>query len=142
MKKYQLDNYFKVNFELFGLVCNKKEYKLAWYLNQVLGFNLVKQDDIKIEFSDRSFILISNYLHQTEHIKMELLHNKLECSTNFRHNYVIPELNQIDYLIKFSDNSEEMSFEDVHVIIKQIPIVEYVMRLNFDVLKSKENLLY
>ena len=142
MKKNKLTSDFDLDFELLGLVCNKKEYKLAWHINQVLGFNLVKQDDVKIEFSDRSSILISNCKYQTEHMSFELLQNKLMASANPKYKYLIPELSQFDYLIKLKDMSGELTSENVTVILKEIPIVEYVMRLTFDHLKSKENLLY
>ena len=142
MKKNKLTSDFDLDFELLGLVCNKKEYKLAWHINQVLGFNLVKQDDVKIEFSDRSSILISNCKYQTEHMSFELLQNKLMASANPKFKYLIPELSQFDYLIKLKDMSDELTSENVTVILKEIPIVEYVMRLTFDHLKSKENLLY
>ncbi len=142
MKKNKLTSDFDLDFELLGLVCNKKEYKLAWHINQVLGFNLVKQDDVKIEFSDLSSILISNCKYQTEHMSFELLQNKLMASANPKFKYLIPELSQFDYLIKLKDMSGELTSENVTVILKEIPIVEYVMRLTFDHLKSKENLLY
>ncbi len=142
MRKSKLVTDFNIDFELFGLVCNKKEYKLAWYLNQGFGFNLVKQDNIKIEFSDHTSILISNCKFQTEHMSFELLQNKLPASANPKYKLLIPELSQFDYLIKFKDSSGEITSENVTVIIKEIPIVEYVMRLTFDSLKSKENLLY
>ena len=58
MKKNKLESEFEVDFLLLGLVCNKKEYKLAWYLNELLKINMVKQEDVRIEFSDNTFILI------------------------------------------------------------------------------------
>lgn len=142
MKKNKLEGGYEVDFELMGLVCNKKEYKLAWYLNQGLKINLIKQEDIRIEFSDNSSILISNFKYETEFLTMELLQNRLLAKGNLKNQLLIPELKQFDYLLKFKDQTEELSSENVSVIIKEIPIIEYAMRLNFDSLKSKENLLY
>lgn len=142
MKKNKLEGGYEVDFELMGLVCNKKEYKLAWYLNQGLKINLIKQEDIRIEFSDNSSILISNFKYETEFLMMELLQNRLLAKGNLKNQLLIPELKQFDYLLKFKDQTEELSSENVSVIIKEIPIIEYAMRLNFDSLKSKENLLY
>ena len=142
MKKSKLDTSFEVDFDLFGLVCPAKEYKLAWHLNQSLEFSLSKKEDIKIEFSNQTSILISCCSYETENQLIELLQNKLLSSGGTNTKYLLPELNQFDYLLKIRDHSNELTSENVTDNIKRIPIVEYVMRLNFDGLKSKENLLY
>lgn len=142
MKKNKLDGGYAVDFELFGLVCNIKEYKLAWHLNHAMGISLSKQEDIKIEYADRTSILISNYLYETDHMVIELLQNKLVGSGSIKSKLLIPELKQFDYLLKYRDQTEELTSENVSAIFKDIPIIEYAMRLKFETLKSKENLLY
>ncbi|MBC6401266.1 MAG: IPExxxVDY family protein [Ekhidna sp.] len=142
MKKNKLDSKYEVDFELLGLVCNKKEYKLAWHLNESLRISLIKQKDIRIDFSDNTSILISNFLYKADHQQIELLQNRLLFNTHPKYKFLLPELNQFDYLLKIGDEVEELNSENVSVIIKEIPIVEYVMRFNFDNLKSKDNLLY
>ena len=142
MKKNKLSGSFEVDFDLIGLVCNVKEYKLAWHLNQVLDVSLSKQEDIKIEFSNHTSILISSYLHETEHLRVEMLQNKLVANGTIKNNYLIPELSQFDYLLKLKDQTGEVHSENVVGLIKALSLVEYVVKLNFDDLKSKENLLY
>ena len=142
MKKNKLDGGYAIDFELFGLVCNKKEYKLAWHLNEAMDISLAKQDDIKIEYADNTSILISNYLYETDYLVIELLQNKLVGSGNLSKQLLMPELKQFDYLLKFKDETDELTFENVNAIIKEIPIIEYAVKLNFETLKSKENLLY
>ena len=142
MKKNKLDDGYAIDFELFGLVCNKKEYKLAWYLNHALDISLIKQADIKIEYADNTSILISNYVYETDFISIELLQNKLVGSGNLKSKLLMPELKQFDFLLKFRDQTEELTSENVNGIIKNIPVIEYAMRLKFDSLKSKENLIY
>ncbi|MEQ6165920.1 MULTISPECIES: IPExxxVDY family protein [unclassified Ekhidna] len=142
MKKNKLDSGYSIDFELFGLVCNKKEYKLAWHLNEAMDISLAKQDDIKIEYADNTSILISNYLYETDYLVIELLQNKLVGSGNLSKQLLMPELKQFDYLLKFKDETDELTSENVNAIIKEIPIIEYAVKLNFETLKSKENLLY
>ena len=142
MKKNKLESSFEIDFDLFGLVSNAKEYKLAWHLNNALDAQLSKQEDIQIEFSDRSSILISYYLHQTENIKIELLQNKLVSKGTKKNQFLIPELNQFDFLLKCRDQTGETTSENVIGLIRELSVVEYVLKLNFDNLKSKENLLY
>jgi len=142
MKKKKLDSEYEVDFILLGLVCSKKEHRLAWYLNESLRISLIKQKDIRIGFSDNTSILISNLVHKAAHQRIELLQNRLLSDAHPKYKFLLPELNQFDYLLKVGDEAEELNSENVNVIIKEIPIVEYVMKLNFDDLKSKENLLY
>ena len=142
MKRNKLDGSYSIDFELFGLVCNKKEYRLAWYINEKMNISLKKKDDVRIEYTDNTAILISNFKYETEFLMIELLKNKLVAGGKLKNQYLIPELKQFDYLVKFKDLTDELTTENVNVIFKQIPIIEYSMRLNFDSLKSKENLLY
>ncbi|MEP1094202.1 MAG: IPExxxVDY family protein [Cyclobacteriaceae bacterium] len=142
MKKNKLDLIYEFDFELAGIVCNKKEYKLAWHVNSVLEISLAKKDDIKIEFSNQLAILISNYRYETEFVEIELLQNKLISNGGNKPQFLLPELKQFDYLIKLKDATGELSIANVCAKIKEIPLVEYVSKLNFDELKSRENLLY
>ena len=142
MKKNKLVGSFEVDFDLYGIVSNAKEYKLAWNLNHALEISLTKQDDVNIEFSDHSSILISCYLYQTDNMKIELLSNKLVAKRTAKANFLLPELNQFDYLLKCRDMTGELDSENVIGFIRDLALIEYVAKLNFDDLKSKENLLY
>ncbi|MFK7952992.1 MAG: IPExxxVDY family protein [Ekhidna sp.] len=141
MKKNKLESSYDFDFYLIGIVCNKKEYKLAWHLNESLGISLEKQKDIRIEFANNTSILISNFLYESEFVQIELLQNKLVAG-GLKNQLLLPEAKQFDFFFKFKDDTDELTFENVSVIIRDIPIIEYTMKLNFDHLKSKENLLY
>lgn len=142
MKKNKLDLTYEFDFELAGIVCNKKEYKLAWYLNNGLSINLAKQPDIRIEFSNQPSILISNLKYETEFLDISLLQNKLVASGGNKPQFLLPEAKQFDFLLKLKDETNELSIANVCATIRDFPLVEYVTKLNFDSLKSKENLLY
>lgn len=142
MKKSKLDSSYEVDFELAGIVCNKKEYKLAWNLNQTLQIELTKQADIRIEFSNLPAIMISNFKYETEFLVVDLLSNRLPSGGANKPQFLVPELKQFDYLLKLKDVTDELSIANVCTIIREIPLIEYVTTLNFESLKSKENLLY
>jgi hypothetical protein len=103
---------------------------------------LKKQDDIKIQFANNSSILISNFLFESEFVQIELLQNKLLASGSLKNQLLMPELKQFDFFIKIKDETDSFTSENVSGSIRDIPIIEYSMHLNFDTLKSKENLLY
>ncbi len=142
MKKNKLDLTYEFDFDLVGIVSNMKEYKLAWHINSVLAISLAKQDDIRIEFSNQSPMVISNFKHETEFVDISMLQNRLVAGGGAKSQLLIPELKQFDYLLKLKDATGELSVENVCTTLKEIEQVEYAAQLNFGELKSKENLLY
>lgn len=142
MKKNRLESEYEFDFGLIGIVCNKKEYKLAWHLNEALSINLRKQEDVKIQFANNSSIIISNFLFESEFTQIELLQNRLISGGSMKNQLLLPELKQFDFFLKFKDETDVLTSENVSGSIRDIPIIEYSMHLKFDALKSKENLLY
>lgn len=139
-KKIKVDFKPTPDFELVGIVASTREFKVAWYLNKALDIQLSKEEDIKIEFAKKPALLILNYQYRTPHTVIELLCNKLLSTTAQKH--LLPELKQFDYLLKIHDQTDEFSFSSISQILQEISVIEYMVKLNFDDLKSKENLLY
>ena len=98
MKKNRLASDYPFDFELIGIVSSVKEYKLAWHLNQLPEFHLIKAEDVKIEFSDNKLIRVSNLKDENEFRQAFLLKNKLVTSNSSINQYLLPELQQFDYL--------------------------------------------
>ena len=142
MKKNKLEESYTVDFNLLGVVCNKKEYQLAWHLNKVAKITLIKQEDIKIEYANKSNSLVSNLKHETDFFLFELLQNRLIGDDKSLKKFLLPELKEFDYLIKYRDDTEMTTPESINEILKRISIVDYSMILNFETLKSKENFFY
>ena len=46
VKKYQLKSNESSNTLIFGILCDEKEYKVSWLLNQYLGINLARSTNI------------------------------------------------------------------------------------------------
>ena len=142
MKKTRLSGAFDYDFELIGIVSNVREHKLAWFLNKQPFFHFIKKKDIKIEFADDSSILISNYVSKKQFHQYTLLKNRLVFSNQPKLQFILPELQRFDYLLKF--NILVDSFDVDHLIssIKNIPVVDYTSHLDLSRIKQKENLLY
>ena len=107
MKKNRLTAAYDFDFDLIGIVSTVKEYKLAWNLNQLNLFHLVKAEDIKIEFTDHRQILISNLIHEDDYSMVHLLKNKLISSNNGVNQYLIQELSRFDFLLKVRNLTED-----------------------------------
>ena len=49
MIKNDFNDVYDINYDLFGIVSNIKEYKLAWILNKIFSIDLIKFDDLILE---------------------------------------------------------------------------------------------
>jgi hypothetical protein len=142
MKKTRLATTYAFDFELIGIVSMVKEYKLAWRLNQLKLFHRVKVDDIKIEFTGQQQILISNLIFEDEYAMVHLLKNKLISTQNGSSQYLIPDLSRFDYLLKIKNVVEDHWAEKIYERVREAKIADYVMKIELDRVKQKENLLF
>lgn len=140
--KTKLDAHYDYDFDLIGIVSSAKEYVLAWHFNKSSFLHFIKTEDIKIEFKDQSQILISNFIFESEFVRVLLLRNKLLSSNSKLNKHLIPELQQFDYLIQFKTEMDEPTVNEVLDIARSIPLVQYVMKLDIEKIKQKENLLF
>jgi hypothetical protein len=141
MKKSKLIANVDFDFSLLAIASQLKEYKLAWTINQGLGIRLVKQPDEIFHFLGNEKLCISNYLYQTEHSKLRLVHNrsKEESAAN---QFLIPELKQFDYLMLVEGFEGSMEIQEVREIIKTIDGVQMINLIEIDQLRSRENLIF
>lgn len=137
--KLKTDYYF--DFELLGFVAPMKEYKLGWLLNHVDELDLVKEEDIKITLSNDFILRISNLQQETEFQKAYLLTNKLVAGFTYNQ-YLLPELKQFDFLLKVKHEIETDWAKGLLDQIKKMNAIEYVVQIDLEKIKNKENLLF
>lgn len=142
MKKNRLTTGYVFDFELIGIVSSSKEYKLAWHLNQLHIFHLVKKDDIRIEFANNQQIRISNLMEQTDHSCIYLLKNKLISTSSAANQFLIPELQQFDYLMKISNQADENWADHLLLNLKHIPVIDYALKIDVEKIKTRDNLVF
>ncbi len=140
--KSKLETQYLYDFQLIGLVSPAKDYVLAWHFNDVSFLHFVKAEDIEIEFRDNSKILISNFVFESEFVRVLLLRNKLLSGNPQMNKYLIPELQQFDYLVQLKSEIDEPSASQLLEIAKSISVVHYAITLDVDKIKNKENLLF
>ncbi|MBA4299651.1 hypothetical protein SAMN03080617_01548 [Algoriphagus alkaliphilus] len=140
MKKTKLYIEPTFEFELLGLVSPVKDYKMAWLINRELDIDLVKSDDLQIEFLSSPRLEISQYLLSLPHGFIQLLKNKA-LNTSQQLAYLIPELRNLDYFLLVQDQTQQTS---ISIFVDQLaknPFIQSVVRLDISKIKSKENLL-
>lgn len=142
MKKQKLVVDFDYNFKFFGIISPGSEHKLAWEINRVLDINLIKNEDIEINFLDNKNLIISNFLFGKEESILRLLKNKSVGKPTTNHFFLVPELKQFDYLIMINGFEQTFKPEDVIARLRQIEIIQNVLNLEVLKLKSKENLVF
>lgn len=140
MKKTKLFVEPTYDFELLGLVSPVKDYKMAWLINRDLDLDLVKSEDIEIEFVSSARLEISQYLLSLPHGFIQLLKNKA-LNTSQQLAYLIPELRNLDYFLLVQDQTQQISITTFVENLSQNPFIQSVVRLDISKIKSKENLL-
>ncbi len=128
------------DFELLGLVSPVKDYKMAWLINRELNLDLVRSEDVQIEFLSSPRLEISQYFLSLPHGYIQLLKNKA-LNTSQQLAYLIPELRNLDYFLLVQDQTQQTSITTFVDHLTKNPFIQSVVRLDITKLKSKENLL-
>jgi hypothetical protein len=137
-KRISLEDTNNFEFLLFGIICNKKDYRLCLELNKKLEIKLSKQDEYSV-FNNKRMEdkLFSFYEYVTEeNDRYNLIANK--STTGF----LLPELKEIDYLFILNPNMLQPNPDELLNSLKQIPVVLGVYKLEADQLKSRDNLVF
>jgi len=140
MKKARLLIEHTYDFELLGLVSPVKDYKMAWLINRELDLNLVKWEDLELEFMTVPSLKISQYFLSLPHGFVQLLRNK-SLDTQNQVSYLIPELKTMDYFLLVQDETFQISINTFANQLAKNRYIQNVMKLDVTKLKSKENLL-
>ena len=141
MKKNKLIVEYEYEFTLFGVVSLVSEHKLAWEINNTLKISLIKSEDIQLNFIHNKNLIISNYVYEKEDSNLRLLKNK-SYKTGQAQLYILPELKQFDYLLAMSGFEQTFSKERIINSLNKISIIQYIVNIEVEKLKSKENLVF
>ncbi|MDU0370424.1 IPExxxVDY family protein [Hymenobacter endophyticus] len=142
MKTLTLDVEYDCDFDLFGLVSSSREHTLAWVLNRALHLRLIKQQDLIYDLFSQGRLVISNYLHTTEHHTLRLLRNRSVDPSPLKKPFLAPDIKEYDYLLQVSNGMASHSSDELLVQLSALPEVQLVSQVDPNDLKFKENLLF
>jgi len=142
MKTFKLEVEYDYDFDLFGLVSSSKEYKLAWALNKYFNLRLVKQQDLSYDFLQKGRLVISNYLHTTEHNSFRLFRNKSVDLSTLKKPFLVPDIKEYDYIFQITGIFSDFYQQELLNRFKLIPIVQYAKKFDPNSLRFKENLMF
>jgi hypothetical protein len=132
MAKHMLEIELECDFELVGISCHLRDYRLCWTLNKMLDINLVRTEEGAVT-EHGNFTM---YQDKSEDIRTEitLLVNR---SNN---GWFIPEQRQADYLLLLRDNAL-WSIDELLQMLRDHAQILTAYAIDPNALKSKENLL-
>ncbi len=134
MPRHKIEFDYDYNFLLFGICSNAKDYRLAWIINKSLNLRLKRKEDIVVSESNR--FAFFTFEDEANGVKYILAANK---STG---NIFMKELKQMDYLLIADGNYKYLEEENFLMKLKNSESVLAAYKLNAEVLKSKQHLLF
>ncbi len=140
IRKNKLEIEYTYDFELLGIRTSLKGYKLAWEINKILKTNLVKQQNLVIEFKKGVAGSYDRFMHRTPLSEMNLFRNKSVESENPGPE-LVPEFPHYDFII-MTQSEEKLPGNRLQEYLRAIPSVELVTLIPLTALKSKDNFIF
>lgn len=150
MAVLKLDIEYDFDFDVIGVVSALSPYQLAWNINQSLKIDLVKEQDITIDFTRKS-IAICNYLYREKYSYFRIIRNKsMEERTTSpgelfeiaRSEYFLPELKKYDYIVLVEGNIRKLYTDEIIDRLHQISKIQLITPIDLDDIRDKDNLIF
>ncbi len=137
--KHFLENDFEYEFQLIGISCHEKDYRLCWAINQQLKLNLTKTTtDLELVHKKNKK---TAYYTVFEFVNQDTLNEYYLISNRSRDGLLINELSHLDFFFMVKENYP-IDINDVLTRIKKIPFILTAYNVTVDSLVSKENLIF
>jgi hypothetical protein len=158
--KLQIEEFDAIDFQLIAIHTALEDYRLAYYINQVLCTNLAKcqsQINIKSNVGETSFghfgfedIKKDTYWNLIQN-KTQILSSKKQrglglFSDTESHTltkvYLLPEYRKVDYFLKIENINEQEYMNTLVSKINTIERINTVYLIDPEKIKSKNNLIF
>ena len=135
-RKIKIDPEF--DFILIGIVTPLQDYRLAWFLNNILHKSLSKEEDIVIsDAAGRKQLHFSryDYFEELTMTNFHLLHNKHNTE------HLIAETKEIDFFLLIKGDYYKPRKNDILKKIRSIDEIQTAVILDAEKLRGKNNLI-
>jgi hypothetical protein len=158
--KLYIEEFDDVDFQLLAFHTSLEDFRLAYFINKYTFTYLKKNNiDIKIEnkFGEGTFTLF-DFEDEKNDIKWSLIQNISEISSKKAKNsqnllseikaqvntkvYLLPEYKKVDYFLKINHNGQPLNLISIIEQLKQIEFINTVYSIDFENIKSKNNLIF
>lgn len=132
---FSLENEY--DFELIGISCHSKDYRICWSLNNVLKTNFKRIEDYEIQKKNEIINFpFFEYIDEDNNIEYFVIANKSS------EGYLVSEKQSIDYFLVLKGSVTDRLVENLTKKVKEIDVVIIAHRIDVNELKSKQNLLF
>jgi hypothetical protein len=132
---FQLEVEYDFDFLVLGISCHEKDYRMCWMLNKALDYGLEWTEDLEIQLSHGAvYFPMYHYQVPEDLTSIYLIKNRVEGGI------LLPELKQMDYLLKIENNQAEHA--KILRTIRKIPHVIGTFDVEVSRLKSKDHLIF
>lgn len=134
MSKNVLEFEYEFEYDIVGISCHMKDYRLAWQLNKTFKIDLSKQNDFELILKDeKQFFSYFKFDDETNESTYHLLNNRTE------NGLLIPERKEIDYIFcPVGFMTDVNKYLDK---IRKLDMVLTAFAIDPNQLKSKENII-
>ena len=137
--KFKLDIAYDYEFVLLGISCHEKDYRLCWAINNKVGLDLKKTEDLEIKEKSKkeaSLYSLYRYEEKNKYRDFYIIANKISDR------FLIKEQKSADYFILIKGSIEKSEIETLIKSLREINMILAVFEINPNLLKSKQNLLF
>lgn len=136
-KTHRLSFKSEHDYILIGISSHENDYRVCWAINNDLGTNFVKTENLKIFNQKLSASQeFSLYIYENEDSlnRFHLVANRCE------NGYYIPELKNIDFFLQIFGDTADDYINELIKRIKGLDIITGVFLIDPEILRSKDRL--
>ncbi len=129
----------ELEFSLIGISSHENDYHLSWTINQHLGLNLTRSNNLSILAKQQEAVQdfsVSSYEDEESMLLYNLISNSGEKG------FLFPELRNIDFFLQIYGELLQSQLLAIQEHLKKIDIVSASFVLDPGSLKSPEKLLF
>lgn len=138
--KSKLHTTLAFQFELVGIVCECREYRMAWLINQTLNIDLEKQPEGILSFRRGGSLYFTQYVFENDFEQIRLIKNKAAEPVHSAL-YLLPELKELDYFLLLNNEVNDQLHRTYVEALNACSMIRLVRPLDVQSLPSRENLL-
>ena len=138
VKKHKLDMAMEEDFCLLGVVTDEPDYRLCWLINQTLGTQFQKEDNLELFHrklgKDQSFSLFE-FTDEEAYLTYRIIRNRSD------EGYFLDDLKNLDYLVHIQGEITPEKINDFLQGITAIPDLRMGIPVDLTRIRNKERLL-
>lgn len=127
-----------LDFDVIGIICAFKDYRLCFEINQLLDINLQRVNDLELTLEKKgSTGLFSLYQYSSiDNEQFFLISNK------GNNTWFVPEQKHIDYFMMIRNRAFFTELNTLMKKLKNIPLINSIIIIDAVKLKSADHFLY